>query len=163
MIDINFYNFKAIRASMTPVLQLRRFRENRSPNPLWSNIRFTLFIVGAVLFGSCRLCHAYTEEEAIKTIVGEASNQGFKGMVCVGEVIRHNSSLRGFYGLNSPHSAHEPIWVWTMARLAWNRSKHTNFTRSANHFENLHDFGVPAWAKTCQITLTYKDHVFYRG
>lgn len=102
------------------------------------------------------------QEKAIRVIVGEASNQGFKGMVCVAEVIRHKGSLKGFYVLHAPHSAHEPKWVWNMARIAWYRSKTTNLTKYADHFENIHAFGCPYWIRNCVKTFSYRDHVFYK-
>ena len=106
--------------------------------------------------------NAYTDQEAIRTIVGEASNQGFKGMICVGEVIRQNSSLRGFYGLHASHSLKEPARIWALAKQAWISSKNTNFTNHANHFENIHAFGEPYWVKRCVLTFEYRDHKFYR-
>lgn len=101
-------------------------------------------------------------KDAIKTIVGEASNQGYTGMVAVAEVIRHKGSLCGFYGLTAKHSAHEPAWVWKMAQMAWIDSKTTNLTHHADHFENIHAFGQPYWVKNCVKTFAYRDHVFYR-
>ena len=106
--------------------------------------------------------HAYTDKEAIKTIVGEASNQGYKGMVCVGEVIRHNSTLRGFYGFKAMNHRQEPRWVWIQAQRAWYASKTTNLTHGANHFENIGAFGEPYWVKRCILTFVYKDHKFYK-
>jgi hypothetical protein len=105
---------------------------------------------------------AYTEQEAVQTIVGEASNQGFTGMVAVAEVIRHSKNLKGFYGLHAAHNAHEPVWVWQRAQLAWAKSKYTNLTKGANHFENIHSFGCPYWIKSCVETFRWKDHIFFR-
>lgn len=106
--------------------------------------------------------HAYTDQEAIRTIVGEASSQGLIGMTAVGEVIRHRGSLKGFYGLHAKHSTNEPKWVWEQARKAWKASKHSNYTRMADHFENIKAFGCPEWVKSCVETFRYMDHVFYR-
>lgn len=123
-----------------------------------------LALGGLMLIAGCfgTPAHAYTNKEAIKTIVGESANQGFKGMVCVGEVLRHRAKTGGFYGLYASHSIHEPTWVWNMAKKAWYASKHTNYTRMADHFENIHAFGRPYWVKSCVKTFAYKDHVFYR-
>ena len=127
-------------------------------------IRMFLLSLGIIcLFISCELGGwAYTDKQAIQTIVGEASNQGYKGMVCVGEVIRHNHSLRGFYGLHASHGAKEGAKTWAMAKLAWYKSKYTNYTHNANHFENIGAFGQPYWVKKCILTFVWKDHKFYR-
>ena len=129
---------------------------------LTKKILFTLGITGLVILGSCSLVHAYTDQDAIKTIVGEASNQGYKGMVCVGEVIRHNSTLKPFYGFKAMNHRHEPVWVWKQATKAWYASKNTNLTHGANHFENINAFGEPFWVKSCVLTFEYRDHKFYR-
>ena len=120
-----------------------------------------VFLVVMWLITGC--ARAYTEQEAIRTIVGESSNQGYKGMICVAEVIRHNSSLRGFYGLHASHSLREGAKTWAMAKKAWFASLNTNYTRGANHFENINAFGQPYWVKKCIKTYTWKDHVFYKG
>lgn len=125
-------------------------------------VAICMLIAGLVLIAFSGRAHAYTNEEAIKTIVGEASNQGFKGMVAVGEVIRTKGSLKGFYGLHASHSAHEPKWVWKQARKAWLASKTTHITHYAEHFENIHTFGKPYWVKNCVKTFEYKDHIFYK-
>lgn len=104
----------------------------------------------------------YSKDDAIKTIVGEASNQGYTGMVAVAEVIRKHHSLGGFYGLHAAHVATEPQWVWKMARQAWYYSATSNITKGADHFENVYAFGCPYWVSHCVETFRYKDHVFYK-
>lgn len=133
---------------------------NNLPNPKWfipAVMLYLLFIVGIMS------AHAdVTDEQGIAILVGEASNQGMIGMICVGEVLRHRNSVKGFYGLKAKHSHQEPDWVWEMARKAWFASKTTNFTNGADHFENIKAFGTPSWVKNCVETFRYKDHVFYR-
>lgn len=59
---------------------------------LWGSLVLALCFIA-----SCEQpAHAYTDQEAIKTIVGEASNQGYTGMVAVAEVIRTKGYLKGF-------------------------------------------------------------------
>ena len=119
-----------------------------------------LMLLGIAWFAGC--AQAYTDEQAVRVIVGESANQGIKGMICVGEVIRHNTSLRGFYGLHASHSAKEGVKTWAMAKKAWIMSKYTNYTRGANHFENIGAFGRPYWVRKCVLTFEYKDHKFYK-
>ena len=85
---------------------------------------------------------------AIWTIVSEAANQGLKGMICVGEVIRHRKSTKGFYGYRSNHVDRQPQEVWQMAAKAWALSASTNYTQGADHFENIRRFGKPWWVKS---------------
>lgn len=125
-------------------------------------VYFSMLVLALCFIFGCSPAHAYTEQEAIKTIVGEASNQGLIGMTAVAEVIRHKGSLRGFYGLHASHSAHEPKWVWLQAKKAWYASKTTNLTKYSDHFENIHAFGCPYWVKNCVLTFEYRDHKFYK-
>jgi len=99
---------------------------------------------------------------ALRIIVGEGGNQDLKGMICIGEVLRHRASVKGFYGYQSNGIKKEPQSVWKKAAKAWKRSAYTNYTQGADHFENIHSFGNPWWARHCVKTYEYKDHVFYK-
>jgi hypothetical protein len=101
-------------------------------------------------------------ETAARIIVSEAADQGLKGMICVGEVLRRRASTKGFYGYQWNINIHQPTTIWAMARKAWGLSANTNFTNGADHFENVHAFGSPWWARHCIKTYEYKDHVFFR-
>lgn len=124
-------------------------------------------IIACIVFmlkgcASPALADEVPQDKAVKVLVGEASNQGFMGMVCVAEVLRRRGSIKGFYGYSAKHSAHEPKWVWEMARKAWLASANTDYTNNADHFENTHAFGCPYWVKRCNKTFQWKDHIFYR-
>lgn len=110
--------------------------------------------------------HAYAQaipqDVAVRIIVSEAADQGLKGMICVGEVLRKRANIKGFYGYRSNRIKQQPKSVWGMAEKAWELSARTNFTKGADHFENIHSFGTPWWAKYCVKTFEYKDHVFYK-
>jgi hypothetical protein len=103
-----------------------------------------------------------SDEVAQRIILSEGADQGLKGMICIGEVLRHRESLAGFYGYNSNWINKEPKSVWEMAAKAWKESAHTNYTKGADHFENIHRFGTPWWVKYCVKTYEHKNHVFYR-
>jgi hypothetical protein len=102
------------------------------------------------------------QNAAVRIIVSEAADQGLKGMICVAEVLRHRGSIKGFYGDKSNNVNHQPPSAWKMAAKAWALSTRTNFTKGADHFENVRRFGEPWWAKHCVKTYEYKDHVFYK-
>lgn len=121
-----------------------------------------LFISIILVIGGTISAEAYIDDgKAIRTIVGEASNQGFKGMVCIGEVIRKRGSLKGFYGARAKHVDTEPEWVWVMARQAWAISETSDYTRGAKFYENTKAFGMPYWSKGKSVALIYKEHVFF--
>lgn len=167
------YNGRAMR-QIKRILDLGR-SEPETPSPALleedkiifsaNMLGICLLLGGLMLISSCNATPAHaeiTDSQAIKILVGEASNQGFKGMVCVAEVLRRTGSTKGFYGLHASHSAHESKSVWKMAGKAWEASKTSNFTHGADHFENIHAFGCPYWVKNCIETFRYRDHVFYK-
>lgn len=102
------------------------------------------------------------EDIAVKIILSEASNQGLKGMVCVGEVIRHRGSIKGFYGYRRYGWARESKSVWETAKKAWEESQYTNYTKGADHFLSVHVSGIPEWLRYSVKTYEYKDHIFYK-
>lgn len=110
----------------------------------------------------CHYAHAYTESEAVRCVVGEASNQGYKGMLGVSEVIRHRGSLSGIYGCSAHHVVTEPNRIWIKALSAYRASANTNITYDANGFENIKDFNMPLWAYGCVVTTKIGDHTFFR-
>ncbi len=121
-------------------------------------------IVLSLMLTSIATIHAQNipNDIAVRIIVSEAADQGLKGMICIGEVLRHRASVKGFYGYQSNWINGQPRSVWEMAAKAWEQSAHTNYTKGADHFENVHRFGEPWWAKDCIKIYEYKDHVFYK-
>ena len=115
-----------------------------------------------VTFVSIAYAEVISTDAAVRIIVNEAADQGLKGMICVAEVLRHRTSTRSFYENRSNDLMGQPKSVWVMAVKAWELSAHTNYTNGADHFENIHKFGEPWWAKHCVKTYEYKDHVFYK-
>lgn len=104
-----------------------------------------------------------TDRLAVMAIMGEASNQGYEGMVAVGEAIRNRGNLKGVYGVNARHIHKEPKWVWDMALRAWKDSERSNLVKGADHWENIKAYGKPYWAKKMIETARIKDHVFYKS
>lgn len=103
-----------------------------------------------------------SDRDAVRTIVGEAANQGEHGMVAVGNVIRNRGHLRGMYGLKNPMVDRQPRSVWRTARRAWHKSAALDVTRGATHFENTKAFGRPSWAAKMRVTVVIKDHTFFK-
>ena len=101
------------------------------------------------------------ESKAVRAIIGEASNQGYQGMLAVAVGIRNRNTLKGVYGLNAKHIDKEPMWVWEQAKKAWKESE-TNRIHSGTHWENIKEFGTPYWVKGMVEVYRYKDHIFYK-
>ena len=97
---------------------------------------------------------------AIRAIIGEASNQGYQGMLAVAVGIRNRDTLQGIYGLKALHINKEPQWVWDMAKKAWQESKY-NRIHSGTHWEST-DFKIPKWSFNMKEVYRYKKHIFYK-
>lgn len=104
-----------------------------------------------------------SDNQAIKAIMGEASNQGYQGMLAVAGAIRNRGTLRGVYGVKAKHIYKEPKWVWEQARKAWKESASKDITLGADHWENIKAFGTPYWSKGMKKTVLIKDHQFYKA
>ena len=102
------------------------------------------------------------EQQAIRALIGEASNQGERGMQAVAEAIRNRGTLSGVFGLRRDISR-EPTWVWRMAKNAWQASEHSSLVGGADHWENVDQFGVPHWAKKMTPTVKIGAHQFYKS
>ena len=122
---------------------------------------FSVVLIFVLLFSS----QAYAEvpeEIAIRVLIGEAADQGFKGMVCVGEVLRRRKSIKGFYGYKSKRTKNIPPALRERAIRAWRESSNTNHTLGADHFISIHSKRRPRWLNHCVKTYEYKDHIFYK-
>ena len=101
------------------------------------------------------------EKQAIRAIIGEASNQGYEGMLAVACGIRNRGTLKGVYGLKAKHTDKEPKWVFKKAKKAWRESE-TNRIHTGTHWENIKAFGTPYWVKDMIEVYRVKDHIFYK-
>ena len=119
-------------------------------------------VIYALLFSTACCFAAPTDTEAIRTIIGEAANQGPVGMEAVGRVIRNRGCLQGFCGRNAKHIDKQPAWVWRQAAAAWRRSAGRDITWGSTHFENVGGFGPPPWAWQMVKTVRIRDHQFYK-
>jgi len=124
--------------------------------------RLILGLITFLTFTSTSHAEMIPKDVAVKIIVSEGADQGLKGMICIGEVLRLRGSVKGFYGYRSNTMKVQPRSVWAMAAKAWEESAYTHYTKGADHFENIRTFGKPWWAKYCVETYEYKDHVFYK-
>lgn len=147
------------------ILLTGRRKEPQAHRIPWQNFA----IIPILLFSGCQdgAISAYgqrtiSDTEAIRIIVGEASNQSYEGMIAVGEVIRNNGDIRAFKGLNAEHSAHESFHTWMKASRAWQASANSKITHGANHFDNVEEFGEPYWAPDCRTTVIIGQQYFFK-
>lgn len=103
----------------------------------------------------------FTDENCIRACIGEASGEGYQGLLAVACAIRNRGTLKGVYGVNAKHVDKEPKWVWDRARKAWEESANKDITNGATHWEST-NFKVPYWAKNMEITLKLGKHIFYK-
>jgi len=105
--------------------------------------------------------HIKEDELSVRAIIGEASNQGYKGMLAVACGIRNRCTLKGVYGVKAKHIDREPDWVWKMAEEAWAESSY-NLIHEGTHWENVKAFGEPYWVSSMVEVYRHKDHIFYK-
>lgn len=120
----------------------------------------TLLLILACFCANLAYPDEIDDNKAIRAIIGEASNQGYQGMLAVAVGIRNRGSLQGVYGLQAKHVDKEPQWVFESARRAWKESAHNHLHRGT-HWENIKAFGKPKWAEKMKLVYQYKDHNFY--
>lgn len=138
----------------------------------------TRFLIGFALLISTIPAHAYTDDQAVKAIIGEAEDQGQRGMLAVACAIRNRGTLKGVFGLHAPRVRRhlysqrvkdEAVSAWDISgqdgMIALNNYEQVNvcgFVRGAKNWENTKAFGLPYWAKGMQVVFTYKDHKFFK-
>ena len=101
-----------------------------------------------------------SDKQCIRAVIGEASNQGYEGMLAVAVGIRNRGTLKGVYGANAKHVDNEPMWVWKIAKRAW-RDSEFNKIHTGTHWENIKAFGTPYWVKDMIEVYRLDDHIFY--
>lgn len=111
--------------------------------------------------------HAEIDESAaIRVLIGEASNQGIVGMQAVAEVIRRRGSLKPFSAYHrkdlDSFVLAQGKKIYQNAKVAWLKSRYSNITKGATHYENVEAFGIPSWAKNMQIVVRINDHTFFK-
>lgn len=107
----------------------------------------------------------FTDENCIKACIGEASSQGYLGLLAIACAIRNRGTLKGVYGVNAKHVDKEPAYVWTMARKAWADSAVKDITNGGQFWGSVHcdkDWIKKMEQKGFVKTFEYKDHKFYK-
>lgn len=100
--------------------------------------------------------------QAIRGIIGEASDQGERGMLAVACAIRNRGTLKGVYGVNAKHVDKQPKWVWDRAEKVWEQSATIDITNGSTHWESI-KFKKPYWADSMIKAVLIGDHQFYKS
>lgn len=131
-----------------------------------SLLMLTVLGIGLGLCSSPLTAAEIDRATAVKILIGEAANQGQKGMQAVGEVLRRRGTVRAFSASHRKDLERflkqQPNKVLIQAQAAWEKSKRSNITKGATHYENIKAFGKPTWAKKMTPTVRIKDHQFYK-
>lgn len=111
--------------------------------------------------------NAYTTDNVIKSIIGEAEGEGYPGMLAIALAIRNRGTLHGVYGLHAPrvikhlYSEH----TYLLATKAWKNSEYSvDITNGATGWGNVEDiniFKTHTWFSRYRITAKIGHHWFY--
>ena len=114
-----------------------------------------------------------SSDKVINAIVGEASNQGYQGMLAIACAIRNrmkdsyyrNRPLQGVYGKNASHNSSESPRIWEEAKKAWADSASKDITGGAIIWGNDSDiqtFRTQEWFNNVEQTVKIGAHTFFR-
>lgn len=124
-----------------------------------------MFAAFLLMVAGCGPARAGTirEADAVKAIIGEAEDQGYRGMLAVAVGIRNRGTLHGVIGFKSKRVRSGAVKrkYYRMALRAWKESK-KNRIHTGDHWENVSAFGEPTWAGKMRKVAVVGDHVFYK-
>lgn len=123
---------------------------------------FVLFMISAREL--CGGLSPVPDALAIRAIIGEASGEGYRGMLAVAEGIRNRGHLNGVYGLKARHIRKEAPKVWRAAEKAWKASSRSNLTGGATVWGNKKDvskFKKTTWFRRYRQTAKIGNHYFF--
>ena len=104
----------------------------------------------------------YTDEQAIKVVLGEARGEGWEGMYAVACAIRNRGTLKGVYGATASMEEIGPELYQQASRAWYNSEDGGDPTLGATHWHNVEREGENYWTR--KLTRTYKvgSHTFFR-
>ncbi len=107
-------------------------------------LALTLNLVLSLIVCNFAWAQPIEDDKAILSIIGEAENQGLKGMKAVAHAIRNRGTLRGVCGFKNPRVVEDKfsMAIYQKASRAWHESEvEEDFTGGADHWENVEEFG----------------------
>ena len=132
-------------------------------------ITIILALLFAMAFVDCARAEAIDEQTMVKCVLGEYESGTFDEMTATAEALRNRGTTKGVFGCKAVKGSRNdykrgtriiPAYAVKRAIEAVRRSKTSNFTHSAKHWEST-DFKEPYWAKNMNVTATIGKHRFY--
>lgn len=126
-----------------------------------------LLIAGLMLLVFIGKAHAYTQEEEIKAIIGEAEGEPQTGRVAVACAINNRRSLQGVYGLHAYRVTHKLYTnmvyndVIRDIKIAEDKNYCDDLIHGAQYWEGT-NFKTPYWARKMKLTAIIGHQRFYR-
>lgn len=132
-------------------------------------LRIVIVVTAVILLAAALICNVQAaeipEDRAVRAIIGEASGEGYTGMLAIAGAIRNRGTLQGVYGVKAKHVDKQPQWVWGQARKAWKESASNDITSGADHWGSV--TLDAAWINTMRRegfkeAFRYRNHIFFK-
>lgn len=107
--------------------------------------------------------NSITDSAAVAAILGEASNQGQRGLLAVACAIRNRGTLTGVYGVNNPIVLRASPTLRAQAIRAWRQSARTDITGGATYWGNKTDIQTAKFYARLTFTRKIGDHYFFKA
>ena len=121
---------------------------------------FSILLCALLLMVSCE-AQAYTDEEAIESIIGESASEP-DSMKHIAHAIRNRGTLSGVYGLKNPYVKRATGQDWQRASKAWYESENElDPTNGANHWHAVEKEGKVYWQDKCVETIKSGSHTYF--
>lgn len=131
----------------------------------WMSIVILLIALGIMCL--CAGCvSAYTVQEEIKAVIGEAEGETLEGKTAIACAIHNRGSLHGVYGLHAPRVIHHKYnhKTYSDAVEAVEMSDDQEYCQSlignATYWEGTR-FPLPYWAKEMTVTSVIGNQKFF--
>lgn len=107
---------------------------------IWAVSSLLMVVVLLVLTLRPNQIPVFTDDNCIRAIVGEVSNENYEGMKLMAHAIRNRKTLKGVYGFKAHHIKTENRDIWMRASLAWFESlTESDPLQGANEWRSLVD------------------------
>lgn len=125
-----------------------------------------LFSIMILLFINTTV-HAYTEQDVINAVIGEAEGEPQQGKEAVACAIHYRGNLSGVYGLKAYRVIHHKYShkTYVQAKRAMNVAEDKEYCEGlingAQYWEGT-AFPTPSWARNMTLTAVIGNQKFYR-
>lgn len=123
-------------------------------------------ILGIIILLLCLFPeYARADQDPVLCVIGEAENQGYRGMLAVSEALRNRGTQKGVYGCKAKRIIEHKYSdkTYRIAQQAWiDSAGPDDITQGSTNWENVKAFGKPYWADSMEKTVLIGDHQFYK-